>query len=55
MEKFTAGLAADPLFAQFCVREKKDKMADGNGCTQGTYANITKFILPSIDPAKNET
>ena len=47
MLRFSAWATNDPLWQQLCYRESKDKVvfvADGFGCSDKAYLNLTKYV-----------
>ena len=53
MQRFTDTITADPIWAQFCVREVNQPYFDGFGCTRNAYNNLTRYITANL--AENAT
>ena len=48
MRRFTSGLTAHPLWAMFCPRDLSEPYADGNGCTENAYVNLTSQLSENL-------
>lgn len=49
INKFTEALTSDKAWPIFCVRDYKQEVVDGWGCTANAYQNITKYITPLLN------
>ncbi len=44
MLRFISNITDDPIWPKACVRKKNEVYADGVGCTESAYRNLTSYV-----------